>query len=79
LGSLFRELSQPKAARLACDPPTRSHAHFPHLTGVKLSVNFVDRGRYWKAGESISDERVTAMIRKYALAMMSRQLSGFRA
>jgi hypothetical protein len=32
---------------------------------MKLSVNFVDQGRYWKAGEEIPDDKVPAMIRKY--------------
>ena len=35
---------------------------------MKLSVNFVDRGCYWKAGEEIPDDKVPAMmIRKYAV------------
>jgi hypothetical protein len=36
---------------------------------VKLSVNFVGLGRYWKAGEEIPDEDVPPRIAKYAVTV----------
>jgi hypothetical protein len=36
---------------------------------MKLSVNLVGRGRYWKAGEEIPDDEVPATIRKYAVTV----------
>jgi hypothetical protein len=36
---------------------------------MKLSVNLVGRGRYWKAGEEIPDEEVPATIRRYAVTV----------
>jgi hypothetical protein len=36
---------------------------------LKLSVNFVGLGRYWKAGEEIPDEDVPPKIAKYAVTV----------
>lgn len=35
---------------------------------MKLRVNFVGSGRYWKAGEEIPEEDVPARIAKYAVS-----------
>jgi hypothetical protein len=43
---------------------------------VKLSVNFVGLGRYWKAGEEIPDEDVPLRIAKYAVTVTGDDSAG---